>query len=185
MGDPRKHRRKYDTPQHPWEGKRIEEERVILNQYGLKNKAEIWKVSTALRKIKQQARQLIAADNEQAKKEEKQLIEKLVSLNLVSKDAKIDEILSVNLEKMLDRRLQTQVFLKGLARSPKQARQFITHKHIMVGDSIVNKPSYLVRKSEENSIAFSGVSVLSKPDHPERDVDKKEKMEPKEKKDKK
>lgn len=168
MGDPKKQRKKYDTPQHPWEGRRIEEERGLKLEYGLKNKKEIWKASTLLRKIKEQARRLISAETEQAKKEEKQLIEKLVKLNLVGEDAKVDDILGIDLKKLLDRRLQTCVFKKNLAKSIKQARQFISHKHIMVKDHTVNIPSYLVKKDEENKVCFNPVSNLSKSDHPER-----------------
>lgn len=175
MGDPKKVKKKYDTPQHPWNAKRQEEEGALKEEYGLKNKAEIWKALTMLRKIKQQAKKLIAADTEQAKKEEKQLIEKLVNLNLLSKGDKVEDVLGIDGRAVLDRRLQSIVFKKDLARSIRQARQFITHKHIIVGDSIVNKPSYLVRKDEESKICFDSVSSLSKSDHPERTVEKKEK----------
>lgn len=170
MGDPRKHRKKYDSPQHPWQGKRIEEEKSLKQEYGLKNKKEIWKASTLLRRIKEQARRLISAETEQAKKEEKQLIEKLVKLNLVGDKAEVDDVLGVDFKKLLDRRLQSLVFKKGLAKSINQARQFITHKHIMIGDHVVNIPSYLVKKDEENKITFNPLSNLSKIDHPERVV---------------
>lgn len=175
MGDPRKSRRKYDKPLMPWEDTRLKEERIIVDEYGLKNKKELWKFSTMLRKIKEQAKNLIATQDEQAKKEEKQLIEKLFNLNLVKKDAKIDEILGLNLRKLLDRRLQTQVLKRNLARTIKQARQFIVHRHIHIGDQIVNVPSYMVTKDEENTVSFNPLSTLSKDDHPERTIRKKEK----------
>ncbi len=140
MGDPKRHRKKYDTPQHPWEGKRIAEEKILKEEYGLKNKKEIWKPSTLLRKIKEQARKLISAEGKQAKKEEEQLIKKLAKLNLITEKAKVDDILGIDFQRLLDRRLQTQVFKKGLAKSIKQARQFVTHKHIFVGGHIVNIP---------------------------------------------
>jgi len=41
MGDPKQTRKKYATPSHPWNRERIEEERVIKRDYGLKNKKEI------------------------------------------------------------------------------------------------------------------------------------------------
>lgn len=174
MGDPKKLKKKYNTPLHPWEAKRLEEEKKLIEEYGLKKKREIWKATSALRRMKEQAKKLIAADTEQAKKEEKQLIVKLAGLNLLGKDAKIDDVLGIDVRSLLDRRLQSLVFKKGLARGVKQARQFITHKHIMIGDNIVNKPSYLVRKSEEGGISFNPVSSLSRSDHPEREVEKKE-----------
>lgn len=176
MGDPIRLKKKYSTPQHPWESRRIGEEGIIRKEYGLKSKKEIWKAATALRRIKEQVRKLISLENEQAKKEEKQLIEKLVRLNLISKGAKIDDILGIDIKKLLDRRLQTQVFKKGLSKSVKQARQFIVHKHIMIGDKIVNKPSYLVDKDDEAKISFNPLSGLSKIDHPERFSEKKEEV---------
>ena len=174
MGDPIRQKKKYSTPQHPWEAKRMEVETGLRKEFGLKSKKEIWKASTTLRRIKEQARKLISLENEQAKKEEKQLIDKLVKLGLVGSNAKIDDILGIDIRKLLERRLQTQVFKRKLSRSAKQARQFITHKHIMVGDNIVSKPSYLVDVSEEGKISFNALSGLSKVDHPERAVAKKE-----------
>ncbi len=172
MGDPIRQKKKYSTPRHPWEGGRIASENVLVKEYGLKNKGEVWKASTVLRKIKQQARKLISLDTEQARKEEKLLIDRLVGLGLISSGASIDDILGVDLKKLLDRRLQTQVFKRGLGRTPKQSRQFIVHKHILVGDKIVNKPSYAVLVSEEGKISFDPLSLLSKVDHPERVVEK-------------
>lgn len=178
MGDPRKQKKKYDKPLMPWEDVRLKEERILFDEYGLKNKKELWKFSSMLRKIKEQAKGLIAAEDEQAKKEEKQLINKLAKLNLVNKDAKIDDILGLNIRKLLERRLQTQVLKRNLARTVKQARQFIVHRHIMIGDHIVNAPSYLVTKDEESKVSFNALSTLSKEDHPERSI-KKEKPIPK------
>ena len=48
MGDPRKTRKKYDTPQHPWQKERMDQESVFLKEYGLKNKKEIWKMNYGL-----------------------------------------------------------------------------------------------------------------------------------------
>ncbi len=190
MGDPRRPKKKYDKPLMPWEDIRLKEERILVNEYGLKNKKELWKFSTMLRKIKEQAKGLIVTQSEQAKKEEKQLIDRLVKLNLVKKDAKIDDILGLNLKKLLDRRLQTFVLKKNLARTTKQARQFIVHRHIMIGDHIVNVPSYLITGDEENKICYNPISAISKDDHPERNIKKKEKgmeikpIKPKEKSEK-
>lgn len=172
MGDPIRQKKKYSTPRHPWEGGRIESENVLVKEYGLKNKGEIWKASTVLRKMKQQARTLISLDTEQARKEEELLIARLVSIGLISSKASVDDVLGIDLKKLLDRRLQTQVFKRGLGRTPKQARQFIVHKHILVGDKIVNKPSYMVLINEESKVSFDPLSLLSKVDHPERFVEK-------------
>ncbi len=42
MGDPKFSRKKYETPNHPWQTARIKEEKDICKKYGLKNKTEIW-----------------------------------------------------------------------------------------------------------------------------------------------
>ena len=60
MGDPKFLRRTYDTPKHPWEAARMEEERKLLTKYGLKNKRELWKAQSILRGFRGQARDLQA-----------------------------------------------------------------------------------------------------------------------------
>ncbi len=177
MGAPKHLRKRYATPSHPWQKIRIEQEKVILQEYGLKNKKEIWRMGSLLRRFKQQAKNLIARTDAQSKKEEKQLIDRLVKLNLVKENAKMDDILGLDIKNVMDRRLQTQVFSKGLARSTKQARQFITHGHVMIGEKKITIPSYLVRQDEENIIRFDERSSLVSPEHPERTVIKKEKPE--------
>lgn len=177
MGSPKHLRKRYATPPHPWQKVRIEQEKVLLQEYGLKNKKEIWRMDSFLRRFKQQAKSLIARTDAQSKKEEKQLIDRLVKLNLVKENAKMDDILGLDIKNVMDRRLQTQVFSKGLARSTKQARQFITHGHVMIGEKKITIPSYLVRQDEENLIRFDERSSLVSPEHPERAVTKKEKPE--------
>ena len=41
MGDPRKARKQYRTPSHPWQKVRLEDESKLAVEYGLKNKKEI------------------------------------------------------------------------------------------------------------------------------------------------
>ena len=72
MGDPKFLRRRYDTPKHPWEATRMEEERKLLDRYGLKNKRELWKAQSTLRGFRRQARELQArlrAGEDQARRE--------------------------------------------------------------------------------------------------------------------
>lgn len=168
MGSPKHQRKKYSTPTHPWQRERIEEEKKLLKEYGLKNKKEIWRIDSLLSRFKQQAKNLIARTDAQAKKEEKQLVAKLTKLNLVKENAKMDDILGLNIKNVMDRRLQTQVFLKGLAKNVKQARQFITHGHVCVGDKKITIPSYLTKLEEEDQIRFDERSSLTNPEHPER-----------------
>src|SRR3989344_4520371 len=176
MGDPRKQRRKYTKPQHPWEGERIEQEKILKKEYGLKNKKEIWKSGSKTKEINVQVRNILASKSEQSKKEEKQMIDKLYNQGIIEKDSKLDDVLGLNIKKFLDRRLQTMVFSKGLAKSVKQARQFIKHHHILVGDKLIDSPSHLVLREEENKIRFNPKSDLANPEHAERIKEKKEKI---------
>jgi len=181
MGDPKKQRKKYQTPSHPWERDRIEKEKILTENYGLKNKKEIWKAQSMLRKFTAQTKKLIATHTEQAKKEEQQLLSKLFKYNLITKDAKIEDVLAIDINKILERRLQTMVFKKNIARTPNQSRQFITHGHIFVDNKKVDVPSYLISRDEENKISINPSSTLSKDDHPERKIKpKKVKKESKE-----
>lgn len=152
MGDPKRLRKKYTTPMHPWEIERIGKEKKILEEYGLKNKRELWKLETFLRRAKNHMKELIPLTTSQAIKERNQIINKLSRLGLVSDNATPDDILSLNIEHVLNRRLQTLVYNKGLARSMKQARQFIVHGHITVKNKVVTSPSYIVSVLEEQDI---------------------------------
>jgi len=167
MGHPKKHRRKYTSPPHPWQASRIEEERILFQEYGLKNKKELWKMGSMTKRFRDQAKRLIADTTEQGIKEKNQLIARLDKLNLIQSNA-IEDVLNLTVKDLLERRLQTFVYKKNLAKTINQARQFIVHGHIKVGENKVNVPSYLVTKEEEASITFLQKSNLSSEDHPER-----------------
>ncbi len=160
MGDPKKPRKLYETPRHPWKKERLIEERRLVSKYGLKNKRELWRMETLLKKFRRQARRLLASSGKQAEKEAKELINKLIRLNLLKEGATLDDILALKVEDILERRLQTLVYKKGLARTINQARQFIVHGHIMVNGVKVTSPSYLVEADEEDKIEFSPYSPL-------------------------
>lgn len=53
-----------------------------------------------------------------------------------------------NLMVMLERRLDNVVFRMGLARTRREARQVVGHKHIMVNGKKVNIPSYLIKAGD-------------------------------------
>ena len=173
MGDPKKQRKKYSTPKHPWRRERIEHDKLILKEFGLKNKKEVWKMEHVLRMFRKQAKELKASETEQSKKEQKQLMERLTKLALLTKDSALDEILTLDLHSVLNRRLQTLVVKRGFAKTMTQSRQFIVHGHICVNNKKMTSPSYLVPLSEEASITFKTTSKLSNPDHPERVVQEK------------
>ncbi|HJX05148.1 MAG TPA: 30S ribosomal protein S4 [Candidatus Nanoarchaeia archaeon] len=181
MGDPRKIRRKYDKPSHPWQKTRIEEEKKVIDEYGLHNKKEIWRMETILRRFKNQVKSLASRFDKQSKLEEQQLVSSLNSLGFIKHDDPLDAMLGLELKDVMERRLQTLLVRKNLARSMKQARQFIIHGHVRVDSKKITFPSYIVSLKEESLIEFTPGSSLSKEDHPERMVQKtpKEKAEKK------
>jgi len=172
MGDPKFSKKKLETPSHPWQGDRIREENQIRRKYGLKNKREIWKVKTMLKRIRGQARFLQgkSEDDRQAQKEKDQLIQRLRRLGFLHGESehRLDDILGLTLDVILARRLQTIVYLKGLSNTPKQARQFIVHGHISIDRKKMTIPSYIVRLGEENLVNYTEQSPLGSELHPER-----------------
>lgn len=171
MGDPKFSRKLYETPNHPWQTARIKEEGEIVKKYGLKNKTEVWKARSKLRSIRGQARDLQGKQTTglaQVQRETQGLLGRLQRMGLVSGEAKLDDILSLNVEAVLMRRLQTMVYLKGLATTPTQARQLIVHGHVSINGRRVNVPGYHVMKAEEQSIEYAYSSPLQNQDHPVR-----------------
>ncbi len=188
MGDPKKLRKKYSKPSHPWQKLRIEDEKVLMKEYGFKNKKELWKLNSKLKDYKSQIKMLISKHDEASEKKKNELIQRLQSYNLLSESAVLEDILALTLKDLCERRLQTIVFKKQLARSINQARQFITHEHVSVGEKKITSPSYLVSQAEELMVKISDNSPMVSEDHPERiPVEKKLKEEKKKtlKKDKK
>ncbi len=82
--------------------------------------------------------------------------------------ATTEEVLSLSIKDILERRLQTMVYRKGLARSQTQARQYISHGHITIAGKKMKTPSYLVTKKDESQLAFVENSSLANVEHPER-----------------
>ena len=175
MGNIKKQRKKFSKPSHPWQKERILAEQEILKEYGLRRKYEIWKMNSVLKNFTSQAKHLITTKTEQSYKERSQLLKKLSSLGLIEANAKIDDVLALKLKNIMDRRLQTLVYKKNMARSLKQARQFIIHRHIVLGDKKITSPSYMVPLNEESTIQFAQVSSFSDPSHPERAIAEKNK----------
>ncbi len=170
MGAPKKQRKKYSTVKHPWQKARIEEELILLKEYGLKNKTEIYKMKSILKGFADQAKNLITSKTKQAEKERIDLLNKLSNLGIITKTGNVDDVLDLSINNIMDRRLQTLVYKKAMARSINQARQFIVHEHVVLGNKIITVPSYLVPIEEENSISFIANSKLANSEHPERTV---------------
>ncbi|MBS7639511.1 MAG: 30S ribosomal protein S4 [Candidatus Bathyarchaeia archaeon] len=166
MGDPKKPKKKYETPRFPWRSDILQNELVLLGQYGLRNKRELWRAKTMLSKFRGIARSILSMPVEKRAKLEETLLGKLKRLGILPENAVLDDVLDMTVEDILERRLQTIVFRKGLAKTPHQARQLITHGHIAVNNRVVFSPSYLVTREEEESVTYAPTSPLNRPDHP-------------------
>jgi len=145
----KRQRKKYQTPTKPWDKERIGTEKTLLKNFGLKTKREIWKTQAMLRKYRRLARELAGRQDETKKKV---LMDRLMRFGIVTKDATLDTILGLTIEDFLNRRLQTILHKKGLANTPKQARQFITHRQVVIDNRKVRYPSYMVSVDEEEKI---------------------------------
>ena len=120
MGHPKKQRKKYSSPKEPFNKDRIEREKNLEKEFGLRRKHEIRRIEAVLRNFRRRARDLQAKPDEKKKKE---LFEKLSKLGLIEKDAQLDDVLGIKAETILSRRLQTIVYKKSLTNSIKQSRK--------------------------------------------------------------
>lgn len=138
-------RKKHSRPRKLYDKIRIEEENQLIEKYGLKNKEEIWKADAAIERLRSRAKNLITASRE----EQEKLFNKLnkIGFNV----DKISDVLGLNKEDWLKRRLQSILVQKKMAK-PREARQLIVHKHVAIDNNIVNIPSYIVKVDEEDKI---------------------------------
>jgi small subunit ribosomal protein S4 len=166
MGDPKKQRKKYDTPRFPWRTDIMQGELKLIGEYGLRNKHELWRQETLLSKFRGIARTLIGQTPEERKKMEDELLARLKKLGVLDETAVLDNVLDLTIEDILERRFQTIVFRKGLAKTMQQARQLIGHGHMAIGNRRVTTPGYIVPKSEEGQISYTPMSSLANPAHP-------------------
>jgi small subunit ribosomal protein S4 len=119
-----------------------------------------------LSRFREIARSLLGELTEQRQKPEKQLLDRLNRIGILPETAVLDDVLDLTINDILERRLQTIVFNKGLTKSIHQARQLITHGHITIQGQRITSPSYLVLKNEEAKITYALTSSLANPDHP-------------------
>jgi len=165
MGDPKKQRKKYETPRFAWQTDVLQSELRLIGQYGLRNKRELWRHKTMLSRFREIARSLIGMSAEERRKTEKQLLDRLQRLGILPETAALDNVLDLTLEEILERRLQTLVFQKGLAKSSYQARQLITHGHVAIGGKKISSPNYLVLRDEDAKLGYAPTSPISNPSH--------------------
>jgi len=139
---------KFSRPRKIFDKARIEEENRLQKNFGLKNKREIWKASARVSELRSRAKSLISKSEDQ----KKEFFNRLDKMGL--KADSIADVLALTLEDWLNRRLQSVVLKKGLAKTPLEARQLIVHKNVYVNARLINKPSFIVTKELENKITL-------------------------------
>ena len=168
MGDTKNFRRVWKKPKRPLNFDLKMDELKILGTFGLKTKRELWKTRTELSRVRNQARSLLALRQDVREQKEPILMNSLSKVGYVQSDATLDDVLNLEINDLLGRRLQTIVQKKFYFKTPYQARQAVSHGHVLIGDQIVNIPSYLVNVDEEDKVKLTSESVfneiLSKPE---------------------
>ena len=168
MGDPKTPSRVWKKPKRPLNYDLMMDELKILGTFGLKTKRELWKTQTELSRVRLHARSLLALRREVRERKEPILIQSLSKIGLVDQNSTLDDVLNLQVTDLLSRRLQTIAQRKLYFKTPYQARQAIVHGHVMIGDSVVTIPSYIVKTEEEAKIRLIPESrfneTLSKPE---------------------
>ena len=160
----------YETPNHPYQGERIDEEASLLDRYGLKNKEELWRTQSTLRSFRREARSLLGQTEPgaAARRARDQFLARLRRIGVLGDDDGLGDVLALDVTDVLERRLQTVAYRQGLGNTPDQARQFIVHGHVTVRGARVTRPGYTVETAEEDHIDFDENSPLADDLHPER-----------------
>jgi small subunit ribosomal protein S9e len=124
------------VPRRPFEKDRLDAELKLMGEYGLRCKREIWRVQTVLAKVRKAARELLKLDEKDPRRifEGSALLRRMLRLGVLDEEKKkLDYVLALKISDFLERRLQTQVFKLGLAKSIHHARVLIRQRHIRYG----------------------------------------------------
>jgi len=157
----RNHGKTARSPRRPFEKERLDAEMKLIGEFGLKNKREVWRVQLALARIRKAARVLLTKDEKDATRlfEGSALLRRLLRLGVLGEEKQsLEYVLALKPADFMERRLQTQVFKLGLAKSIHHARVLIRQRHIRVGKQIVNIPSFMVRTDSQKHIDFAVTS---------------------------
>ncbi len=168
MGDPKKKQKTYKTPKRPYDSDALMEELRTIGAYGLRNKRELWKAHTELSHMRGRARELLSLDAEEKASRQSLIINKLAKRGLVMENGRLEDVLTLSVEDLLERRIQTYIYRRGLAASLFQARQLITHGHISINGRKVTSPSYQIKVTDEETLDYAAGSPYHNPAHPMR-----------------
>ncbi len=127
----------------------IKSENDLIKKYGLKSRKEVWRADYSIKKIRGLAKELITQNEEKQKEFVDRLRAKGFEVNSIA------EVLGLNKEDRLKRRLQSILVAKGIAKTPRQARQMIVHKHIKINGNVIASPRHLTNVEEENTVELS------------------------------
>jgi small subunit ribosomal protein S4 len=153
LGAPKRNRKKFEKPKERWNLERIKSDNALIDEYGLKNMKELWKIQTEISRIRRNVRELLSGGSDSEEVKEK-IIGRLTRLGVASQTTTLDNLLDIKESDLLNRRLQTVVYKKGLARTIKQSRQITVHGFIAINGKRVNRPGYMVDVDAENHITY-------------------------------
>merc|ERR1711869_72010 len=146
------------NPRRAFDKERLDHELQLLGTYGLKNKREIRRMGLVLSKVRAVARTLLTMEEKDPRRifEGQALMRRMIRYGILDEDKqRLDYVLALKVEDFLERRLQTLVMKRRLAKSIHHARVLIKQKHIRVGHQIVDVPSFMVRVESQPHIEFS------------------------------
>lgn len=165
MGHPKRSKKRFETPRRPWEMTRIKAEKELTDTYGLKSRREIWKAASHIKKYRREIRAILAEiagmnPSDHTIRKRDAILAALRHRGLLKEEAetsaRVEDVLALQVVDVLERRLQTRVYKKGLANTAKQARQLVVHGHIAVAGRRVTVPSYIVDVNEDRQIGYYG-----------------------------
>lgn len=167
MGLPAKIRKKYISHKQRWDKNTILTEAELVRDYALKNKKEIRRIELLVKKYKTIAKQLNREGSQTPMAQA--FLNKMKNQGILSETSNnLDDVLDISVKDFLERRLSNIVYKLKLAKTPKQARQFVVHKHVSIDGKVINSPAYLVSVQEVEKIQFRETSDLFNEEHPER-----------------